>query len=106
MGFDLFFNNIKFKILFGDEDNDEYVCSFVATMSDDFMENNVPEELTPGNRLLLFNSPNHEYWDVMIKSVVYDGETNYNLNIRGSCTFQLFSRSAQSGTYGSCIGLV
>ena len=106
MTFDLFYENFKFKILDKDDENATYDCSFVASISDDFMQNNIPEELVPGNRIALYNKKDSELWVVMMTSVVYNDDLRYDLNMSGSCTFVLFSKSAQYETYESAIGLV
>jgi hypothetical protein len=93
---DFKYENITFKITDRDDDNGQYTCDFSIKLSEDFMESNVPDELFVGNELTIYNVKDDEFWGVEITSVVYDdGGDRYSLNIRGSCTFQLFLRSVQ-----------
>lgn len=106
MSFDLSYENFKFKIVERDDENATYTCSFVTALSEDFMQNNIPEELIPGNRMVLHHKKNSEVWAVTLLSVVYDDEIRYDFNMSGSCTFVLYSKSAQYGIYEFGIGLV
>ena len=106
MGHTLVRDNIRFKVV--DKEGDEYTCNFVAKLSEDFMQNNIPDDLVPGNELVLHNVNDDELWVVVVTAVVYDdgGGDRYGLSIYGSCTFQLFSKSARCETYESGIGLI
>ena len=93
--------NINFKLVDKDEDNGEYTCNFTIKLSDDFLDNNVPDILFPGSILQLYNIKDSELWNVEILAMSYsDNASYYGLSIQGSCTFQLSSKSAQSEICG------
>jgi hypothetical protein len=104
--FDLFYENIKFKIIEYDDENATYMCSFVISISGDFMQNNIPENLIPGNTMVLYHKKNPEIWVVNLLSVDHFDDIRYGLNMHGLCTFVLSSKSAQCGTCEYGIELV
>ncbi len=98
---DFKYKNITFKLIDKDEVNCEYTCDFTVKLSEDFMENNVPDVLFPGNILQIYNTKDSELWNVEILAMSYsDNATYYGLSIQGSCTFRLSSKSVQSEICG------
>lgn len=101
---DFKYKNVTFNIIEYDYENSEYVCNFRIKLTEDFMKSNIPEDMFIGSIIKIYDVKKNEEIPVIITTMVYSDHPNlYGLSIPGSCTFQLFSRSARSGIYESYI---